>query len=182
MRLGQRRRPVCVWCGWGPTSDARTQPQPSPRGPNVCLCLHVLQHVHFVCVSIHPVGDTGQLFAVMEPAVVYKVPPKVKGGPEMVPPPPVPATISFRLIKAEDNSVVKVHCVVPRAPAFLFGGPMLGVALVADAVAAVSGDVAGACNRRDGKASVNLQFYDWVPPPSTVKVWPRGPHVWACVT
>ncbi len=103
--------------------------------------------------------------------MVYKAPPKIKGGPDQVPPPPVPATISFRLIKTEDsNTVVKVHCVVPRTPAFLFGGPMLGVALVADAVAAVSGDVSGACNRRDGKSSVNLQFYDWVPPPATVKV------------
>ncbi len=113
-------------------------------------------------------GDTGQLFAVMEPAVVYKAPPKIKGGPDQVPPPPVPATTSFRLIKP-DGAVVRVHCLVPRTPAFLFSGPLLGVALVADAVAAVSGDVAGACNRRDGRASVNMQFYDWTPPPGTAK-------------
>ena len=68
---------------------------------------------------------------------MYKAPPKIKGGPDQQPPPPIPAKVVFRLIRASDGEVVKVHMAVPKTPAFLFSGPMLGVALVGDAIAAV---------------------------------------------
>jgi hypothetical protein len=107
----------------------------------------------------------------MEPAIIFKAPPKIKGGPEQTAPPPVPPTVSFRVLISTDTGTtveqLRIAIALQKPPSFLFGGPLLGVAMAADVIVATQGGPCGASERKEPGASSTMQFFDWTPRPST---------------